>query len=51
MRRIIREHGGEIDIQSREGQGTKVSVVLPLVEKEDAARAGEATRQADYSPQ
>jgi len=33
VRRIVREHGGEIDIESREGQGTKVSVVLPLVEK------------------
>ena len=33
VRRIIREHGGEIDIESREGQGTKVSIVLPLVEK------------------
>ena len=33
VRRIIREHGGEIDIESRQGQGTKVSIVLPLVEK------------------
>ena len=32
-RRIIREHGGEIDIESREGRGTKVSLFLPLVEK------------------
>lgn len=33
VRRIIREHGGEIDIGSREGEGTRVSVILPLVEK------------------
>jgi len=33
VRRIIREHGGEIDIGSREGQGTRVSLWLPLVEK------------------
>lgn len=33
VRRIIREHGGEIDIESREGQGTKVTIFLPLVEK------------------
>jgi signal transduction histidine kinase len=33
VRRIVREHGGEIDIESREGQGTKVTLFLPLVEK------------------
>ncbi len=33
VRRIIREHGGEIDIESREGVGTRVSLWLPLVEK------------------
>lgn len=33
VRRIVREHGGEIDIGSREGEGTRVSVILPLVEK------------------
>ncbi|MDB6140461.1 MAG: ntrB [Verrucomicrobiaceae bacterium] len=33
VRRIVREHGGEIDIESRQGQGTKVSLFLPLVEK------------------
>jgi PAS domain S-box-containing protein len=33
VRRIVREHGGEIDVESREGQGTRVSIVLPLVEK------------------
>ncbi len=33
VRRIVREHGGEIDIASREGKGTRVSLWLPLVEK------------------
>lgn len=33
VRRIIREHGGEIELESREGQGTKVTIYLPLVEK------------------
>ena len=33
VRRIVREHGGEIDIESREGVGTKVTIFLPLVEK------------------
>ena len=33
IRRIIREHGGEIELESREGQGTKVTIHLPLVEK------------------
>ena len=33
VRRIIREHGGEIEIESREGSGTKVSLYLPLTTK------------------
>jgi two-component system, sporulation sensor kinase E len=33
VRRIIREHGGEIDIESREGKGTRITLWLPLVEK------------------
>ena len=34
VRRIIREHGGEIDIKSREGEGTLVTLHLPLIEKQ-----------------
>lgn len=34
VRRIIREHGGEIDIESREGRGTRIQIWLPLVEKQ-----------------
>lgn len=33
VRRIIREHGGEIDIESRASKGTRVSLWLPLVER------------------
>ncbi len=33
VRRIVREHGGEIELESREGKGTKVTIFLPLVEK------------------
>ena len=33
VRRIIRDHGGEIDIESRLGQGTRFTLFLPLVEK------------------
>jgi signal transduction histidine kinase len=29
-RQIVREHGGEIHIQSERGKGTKVRVVLPF---------------------
>lgn len=40
VRRIIREHGGEIDISSRIGQGTTVSIILPLVQKKVRLLAG-----------
>ncbi|MEM8954036.1 MAG: ATP-binding protein [Verrucomicrobiota bacterium] len=33
VRRIVREHGGEIEFESEEGQGTRVTVYLPTVEK------------------
>ena len=29
VRRIVREHGGELSVQSREGRGTTVSIALP----------------------
>jgi two-component system, sporulation sensor kinase E len=33
VRRIVREHGGELEIESKEGAGTEVTMMLPLVEK------------------
>ena len=33
VRRIVREHGGEIEFESADGKGTKVTVFLPRVEK------------------
>ena len=29
FRRIVREHGGEIEIESKEGQGTRIEIILP----------------------
>ena len=29
MRRIVRDHGGELSVQSGEGKGTTVSIALP----------------------
>ncbi|GAA5122792.1 hypothetical protein GCM10023212_20030 [Luteolibacter yonseiensis] len=33
VRRIIREHGGEIEIESRENEGTRVLIHLPRLER------------------
>jgi len=32
-RRIVRAHGGEIDVESKEGEGTRFKVRLPRLEK------------------
>jgi signal transduction histidine kinase len=36
---IIRDHGGTINVRSREGQGTKITVELPLATQTDEAAA------------
>lgn len=33
VRRIIREHGGEIQIESKMGEGTRINIYLPISEK------------------
>ncbi len=33
VHRIVREHGGEIEFESKAGEGTKVSIYLPRIEK------------------
>ncbi|NNC90638.1 MAG: PAS domain-containing protein [Akkermansiaceae bacterium] len=33
VRRIVREHGGEIEVESEEGRGTRVTLFLPRSEK------------------
>ncbi|HEX5315147.1 MAG TPA: ATP-binding protein, partial [Candidatus Kapabacteria bacterium] len=33
VRRIVREHGGELSIQSRDGKGLTLTIRLPYVEK------------------
>jgi PAS domain S-box-containing protein len=33
VRRIVREHNGEIKVESEEGKGTSVHIYLPLIEK------------------
>ncbi|MEM7147332.1 MAG: ATP-binding protein [Verrucomicrobiota bacterium] len=33
VRRIVREHGGEMEFESEEGKGTRVTLFLPTVEK------------------
>lgn len=40
VRRIIREHGGEIELESREKEGTTVNIYLPLGEKRMRYLAG-----------
>ncbi|HVS31006.1 MAG TPA: ATP-binding protein, partial [Thermoanaerobaculia bacterium] len=37
--RIIQEHGGRIDVQSRVGVGTTITVVLPLIARAHAERS------------
>jgi signal transduction histidine kinase len=54
VRRIIREHGGEIELESKEGEGTSVNIYLPLVEKRmryiEAAPVVEIEDQSEPTP-
>ncbi len=43
VRRIVREHGGEIAVESAEGQGTRITIHLPLGPKPMRMLAAEAS--------
>ncbi len=34
VRRIVREHGGEIELESEEGKGTRVTLYFPLLQRQ-----------------
>ncbi|MBX7210977.1 MAG: PAS domain-containing protein [Verrucomicrobiaceae bacterium] len=51
VRRIVREHGGEIDVESREGKGTRISLWLPLVEKKVRLLEGAVVDSQPAEPQ
>ncbi len=44
--RIVQEHGGTIDVVSREGYGTVITVSLPVIHAERSEASGEAQRRA-----
>ena len=46
VRRIVREHGGELSIESRQGKGLTLTIRLPYIEKRiRMLEAGEARNQ------
>lgn len=51
VRRIIREHGGEIKIDSHQGRGTTVTLRLPLSERQvRLLEAGDTARETSEPP-
>jgi signal transduction histidine kinase len=44
VRQIIRDHGGKINVRSREGRGTTVTIFLPTEAQHKAALSGRATK-------
>ena len=49
VRRIVREHGGELSVESSEGQGLTVTIRLPFIDKR--IRMLEAGKAADQKPE
>src|SRR5438046_10256976 len=46
VRRIVREHGGELSIESREGKGLTLTIRLPYIDKRiRMPEAGESKAQ------
>ena len=49
VRRIVREHGGELSVESSEGEGLTVTIRLPFIDKR--IRMLEAGKAADQKPE
>jgi signal transduction histidine kinase len=45
--RIVTSHGGDLSIESKEGKGTTVTIVLPLVAADPAQASGETAESPD----
>jgi two-component system, sporulation sensor kinase E len=50
VRRIVREHGGEIEIESNEGKGVRVTVHLPFGEKRTRLLSDRAAMSPENEP-
>ncbi len=40
VRQVVREHGGKIEVESREGQGTRFLITLPAIERRANLESG-----------
>jgi len=50
VRRIIREHGGEIEIESRNGEGTTVTISIPRQDKNVKLLKNDTAQVIDLEP-
>jgi signal transduction histidine kinase len=48
VRRIVTRHGGSIELESLEGQGTTFIVRLPIATSQDAIFTPESNRSLSY---
>jgi two-component system NtrC family sensor kinase len=44
---IVKEHGGDISIESQEGEGTRVSIMLPTEESKAVVQAGQSIKKEE----